>query len=299
MNNLPSALSFEPLADLAPTDYQLARFRPAGEDVAVVAAVVGGQVLELADDWETVLGIWSRGETSLRPTGREFELAAGSLDIPLASSGRGLFCVGMNYLSHREEVDSSLGQYAREKPVIFSKLSESLVAAGESIVISATSSVEFDWEVELGVVIGKPGRHIKKTAACEHVAGYTLVNDITARDVQREHSQWFLGKNVHRSTPVGPSIVHRDAMAWEPSGQLRLSVNGETKQDGDTAEMVHSIAVLIETISTYVELQVGDIIASGSPAGVGFTREPPEFLRVGDVVRAELVGFMSMENCIR
>lgn len=264
-----------------------------------MAAVAGQQVVELAESWTSALEAWARGETSFSPTGREFSLEEGRLELPLGPSGRGLFCVGMNYPSHRAEVDTSLGQYAKEKPVIFSKLAESLLAPNESIVISETASVEFDWEVELGVVIGKGGRSIAREEAYSHVAGYTLVNDITARDVQRQHSQWFLGKNVHRSTPVGPSIARRDLMAWEPSETLRLSVNGETKQDGNTADMVHPIAVLIETISSYIELQPGDIIASGSPAGVGFTRQPPEFLKPGDVVRAELVGLMSMENTVR
>lgn len=298
MDSAPTKVVAELHAQPLPADYQLARFRPAGADKSVVVAITDEKAIELATTWSGALSAWSRGEMSLRQTGREFPRTGGHFDVPLGPLARGLFCVGMNYPSHRLEVDSSLGQYTMEKPVIFSKLNESLLASDEGIVTSKTASAEFDWEVELGVVIGKAGSRISREDAHDHVAGYTLVNDITARDVQRAHSQWFLGKNIHRSTPVGPSIVHRDAMAWEPHERLRLSVNGEAKQDGSTADMVHGIGVLIETISSYVELQVGDIIASGSPAGVGFTRQPPEFLRVGDVVRAELVGFLSMENVV-
>ncbi|MHB1986797.1 MAG: fumarylacetoacetate hydrolase family protein [Acidimicrobiales bacterium] len=280
-------------------DSRVARFTVSAERLTLVAAVSGDKVLEVADEWSAILASWSTGETGLSLTGRSFSPEEGRFEIPADASGRGMFCVGMNYPSHREEVDSALGQYATHNPVIFSKLHESLVPADHPLPLSANDSPEFDWEVELGVVIGKPGRRINPQDAFEHVAGYTLVNDITARDVQRAHSQWFLGKNVHESTPVGPVVLHRDTFGWPPSARLRLSVNGEVKQEGDTSDMVHGVASLIATISTYVELRVGDIIATGSPAGVGFTREPPEFLRHGDVVRAELVGFMAMENTVR
>jgi len=195
-------------------------------------------------------------------------------------------------------VDGSLGQHERSKVVVFTKLAASLAAAGQDLELSGATSTEFDWEVELGVVIGRSGRWITQDQAFDHVSGYTLVNDVTARDAQRAHGQWFLGKNNHSSTPVGPWIIHRDDLGSPPAVRLRLSVNGEVKQDGNTGDMIHSIPELIETISSYVELQVGDIIATGSPAGVGFIRVPPEFLAPGDVLRTEIVDYMSMENAV-
>jgi 2-keto-4-pentenoate hydratase/2-oxohepta-3-ene-1,7-dioic acid hydratase in catechol pathway len=270
--------------------------RADGEQQTVNGLLSGSRVAELATGWEDALERWACGETVEELTGRTFEIGEGNFAVPIGEASRGLLCVGMNYRSHRAEVDSSLGRYEAEKPVIFSKLPESLIATDEPLSISSESSSEFDWEVELGVVIGRKGRSVRATEAVDYVSGYTLVNDVTARDVQRAHSQWFLGKNVHRSSPVGPCVVHRDVLGWPPDGRLRLSVNGEVKQDASTLDMVHGVAALIETVSKYVELQVGDIIATGSPAGVGFTRQPPEFLATGDVVRAELVGLLTLEN---
>jgi 2-keto-4-pentenoate hydratase/2-oxohepta-3-ene-1,7-dioic acid hydratase in catechol pathway len=276
---------------------RLVRFRPSrGDDRVVVGLLAGSRVDELAARWEEALEHWALGRRAGAPSGRTFDLEEGSLEVPVGSTSRGLFCVGLNYRSHQAEVDTTLGRYADEKPVIFSKVRESLVAHAEPLSISTEPSAEFDWEVELGVVIGRAGRFVAAEEADAYVGGYTLVNDVTARDVQRAHGQWFLGKNVHRATPVGPSVVHPAALGWPPEGRLRLTVNGEVKQDANTLEMLHGVPALIETISRYVELRAGDIIATGSPSGVGFTREPPEFLAKGDVVRAELVGLLELEN---
>lgn len=262
----------------------------------VVGLLTAGRVEELAVGWECALENWARGEKAGEPTGRVFDVSQGSVALPIGATSRGLFCVGMNYRSHRDEVDVSLGKYREEQPVIFSKVAESLISDSEPLAISSESSTEFDWEVELGVVIGRGGRFIRESEAAGYVGGYTLVNDVTARDAQRAHSQWFLGKNVHRSTPVGPHVLHPGHLGWPPDGHLRLSINGEVKQDASLRDMVHGVPLLIETISRYVELRPGDIVSTGSPAGVGFTRDPPEFLTKGDVVRAELVGMLTLEN---
>lgn len=278
----------------------LVRFLPDGQSGrGIVGLLSGSELSEVAASWTGALESWAAGERAGELTGRTFHLSDGRLLVPANDSSRGMFCVGLNYRSHLDEVGGSLGEPESNKPVIFSKLRDSLVAAGEPLELTDNGSSEFDWEVELAVVIGRRGWHISHTAAFEHVAGYTLVNDVTARDVQRAHSQWFLGKNVRGSTPVGPFVVHRDCFAWPPDVHLRLSVNGDVKQHANTSRMIHSVARLIETISTYVELKVGDIIATGSPEGVGFRREPPEFLTKGDIVRAELVDVMYMENLVQ
>jgi len=279
-----------------PNPRALARFLIDSETVVGIA--VNGRLHEVEGDWTDLLGAWANGKPNLDITGRSWDLSAGRLLIPIGPQGRGIFCVGMNYDAHRKEVDTSLGMHERSKAVIFSKLVASLVAAGQDLELSGATSTEFDWEVELGVVIGRSGRWITQDRAFDYVSGYTLVNDVTARDAQRAHGQWFLGKNNHGSTPVGPWIINRDDFGSPPVVQLRLSVNGEVKQDASTGDMIHSIPELIESISSFVELQVGDIIATGSPAGVGFTRDPPEFLAVGDVLRTEIVDYMAMENAV-
>jgi 2-keto-4-pentenoate hydratase/2-oxohepta-3-ene-1,7-dioic acid hydratase in catechol pathway len=276
---------------------RLARFRLNGKRSEIVTGLVSGsRVFEVRNEWRALLESWAEGQQAEDLTGRIFDVTEGRFAVPEGEAARGILCVGMNYRLHQAEVDDALGAYEKKKPVIFSKLSESLVGAEDPLSLSSEPSREFDWEVELGVVIGRAGRHIAAAEASSHVSGYTLVNDVTARDAQRAHSQWFLGKNVHQTTPVGPYLIHRDILGWPPDGRLRLSVNGEVKQDSSTLDMVHGVAQLIATISGYVELQPGDIIATGSPPGVGFTREPPQFLVKGDVIRAELVGFMTMRN---
>lgn len=279
------------------TGPRLVRFRaPETGGRAVVGLLNGSRIDELAGTWEEALGNWARRLDAGERTGRTFGLDEVSLAVPVPDDSRGLFCAGLNYRSHQAEVDAALGERADEKPVIFSKVAASLTAHREPLSISAEPSSEFDWEVELGVVIGRSGRFVAAEDAASHVGGYTLVNDVTARDAQRAHGQWFLGKNVHRSTPVGPSVLHPDALGWPPDGRLRLTVNGGVKQEACTLDMVHGVPELIEAVSTYVELRVGDVIATGSPAGVGFTRLPPEYLVKGDVVRAELVGLLELEN---
>ncbi|HUZ41533.1 MAG TPA: fumarylacetoacetate hydrolase family protein [Acidimicrobiales bacterium] len=265
---------------------------------AVVGIVVENRLHEVEGSWTDLLGAWANGQPEFDMTGRSWDLSEGRPLIPMVPHGRGIFCVGLNYDAHHKEVDESLGKHERSKVVVFSKLAASLAAAGQKLELSSVTSTEFDWEVELGVVIGRSGRSITQERAFDYVSGYTLVNDVTARDVQKAHGQWFLGKNNHGSTPVGPWIIYRDDLGSPPAVRLRLSVNGEVKQDANTDEMIHSIPELIEIISSYVELQVGDIIATGSPAGVGFIRVPPEFLTPGDVLRTEIVDYMFMDNAV-
>lgn len=274
----------------------LARFLFGSETVTGI--VEKSRLHEVEGGWADLLGAWANGKPDLDLTGRSWDIGSGRPLIPMGPQGRGIFCVGLNYDAHHQEVDGSLGKLERSKVVVFTKLAASLAAAGQDLELSGATSTEFDWEVELGVVIGRAGRWITQDQAFDHVSGYTLVNDVTARDAQMAHGQWFLGKNNHGSTPVGPWIIYRDDLGSPPAVRLRLSVNGEIKQDANTGDMIHSIPELIETISSFVELQVGDIIATGSPAGVGFIRVPPEFLAPGDVLRTEIVDYMSMENAV-
>jgi 2-keto-4-pentenoate hydratase/2-oxohepta-3-ene-1,7-dioic acid hydratase in catechol pathway len=209
-----------------------------------------------------------------------------------------VFCVGFNYLDHQEEASDLMGAVPAH-PVIFSKAYRSICGPDDDLVLPADVSTEFDWEVELAVVIGRDGYAISSSRAAEHVAGYTVLNDITARDLQSRHSQWFLGKNVLGSTPVGPWITPRDACGFPPALHLELSVNGVTMQSGSTADMVFGVPELVEVISRVTQLRVGDVIATGTPSGVGFKRNPPVFLVDGDTVEASIEAIGRISNRVR
>ena len=172
-----------------------------------------------------------------------------------------------------------------------------MVGPGASIPIFPKLSTRIDYEVELAVVIGKTGRDIQPDQAMAHVFGYTIVNDVTARDVQRRHGgQFFKGKGLDGSCPMGPVIVTADAIGDPARLGLRLSVNGESRQDGNTADMIFDIPTLIASLSEGMTLDPGDVIATGTPSGVGYAMDPPMFLEDGDVVVCEIDGIGKLEN---
>jgi 2-keto-4-pentenoate hydratase/2-oxohepta-3-ene-1,7-dioic acid hydratase in catechol pathway len=215
---------------------------------------------------------------------------------PIPESSRGLFCTGINYVAHQAEAADYFAASVPEYPIIFFKTISSVTGPYDDLDLRSDISSEFDWEVELGVVIGTGGRDIPRESALDHVFGYTIVNDITARDVQRRHQQWHLGKNVDASTPVGPWIVTRDDAASPPSMTLTLTVNGVEKQSAHTSQMIFDIAEQIAAISRFTALRPGDILSTGTPAGVGFTRQPPEFLVPGDLVNTAIEGIGVLRN---
>ncbi len=254
-------------------------------------------VSELAGTWEETLLLFSGGAAG-RPsrTGRTWHLADVALRAPLPNSPRPIFCLGLNYRAHEAEAGKPLGVTLPTGPVVFVKHTDAIADPGETLHLDRGMSEEFDWEVELAVVIGRPGRDIAAERVRDHVAGYTVLNDVTARDLQRAHAQWFLGKNIHRSTPVGPHLTTADEIAYPPDLPISLEVNGVEKQRARTSELVFDIDAIVSTVSRYVELRTGDIFATGTPAGVGFTRTPPEFLRPGDVMVADIAGVGRLQS---
>jgi 2-keto-4-pentenoate hydratase/2-oxohepta-3-ene-1,7-dioic acid hydratase in catechol pathway len=181
-------------------------------------------------------------------------------------------------------------------PIVFTKLAECVVGPHDPVRLpGAAVSVQIDYESELAVVIGRGGRDIRRGRAMEHVFGYTVVNDVTARDVQMRHEQWDLGKNFDTFCPMGPWLVTADALDGRDT-RVRGWVNGELRQDGGTRDMIFDIPALIETCSRGITLLPGDVIATGTPAGVGMGFEPPRWLREGDVVRVEIDGIGAIEN---
>jgi 2-keto-4-pentenoate hydratase/2-oxohepta-3-ene-1,7-dioic acid hydratase in catechol pathway len=206
-----------------------------------------------------------------------------------------VIAIGRNYAKHAAET-AATGEKPKP-PTVFSKAITSITGPNDDIPIDAAVSEEIDWEVELGVVIGKTGINITREGALEHVFGYTVINDVTARDIQSDWGgQYFKGKSLDASCPSGPWVVTPDEVDDPQALKLRLTVNGALKQDGTTSEMIHPVDSIISWVSIGMTLLPGMMIATGTPDGVGFARKPPEFIHVGDVVEAEVEGIGKLTN---
>ncbi|MEA2780781.1 MAG: hypothetical protein QOK29_2325 [Rhodospirillaceae bacterium] len=223
---------------------------------------------------------------------------------PIPRPRRNIFCVGKNYREHAHEFagsgfDSSAGAGAiPDAPIIFSKVPETVIGPGDAIEYDPAVSEAIDYEAELAVIIGKGGRRISKSDAMDHVWGYTIVNDVTARDVQSRLKQWLVGKSFDTFCPMGPWAVTKDEIDLNDT-TVRTWVNGELRQDANTRDLIFDVPTIIETISAGVTLYPGDVIATGTPAGVGIGFKPPKFLRNGDVVKLEISGIGQLENAVR
>jgi 2-keto-4-pentenoate hydratase/2-oxohepta-3-ene-1,7-dioic acid hydratase in catechol pathway len=232
-------------------------------------------------------------------TGAAVKVAEVTLDAPLPKPRRNVWCVGRNYHAHAQELSASVfkdsGAKADEWPIVFTKVPECVVGPHDDVLVPSEISTQIDYEAELAVVIGKGGKNIIRAAAMDHVFGYTVVNDVTARDVQVRHSQWDMGKSFDTFCPMGPWIVTADEFDGTKT-RVRCWVNGELRQDGPTENMIFDIPTLIETISRGITLYPGDVIATGTPAGVGMGMSPPRYLKAGDVVRIEIDRLGAIEN---
>lgn len=202
-----------------------------------------------------------------------------------------IICVGRNYVEHAKEMDSDVPEF----PVLFGKFSNALIGPEDEIEKSLYTE-QLDYEVELGVVIGREARRVSKDAAYDYIAGYTIGNDITARDLQKRTPQWLQGKSLDRSTPIGPWVVTADEIKSPDQLVVRSFVNGEKRQESDTSKFIFDIPFLIEFISHIMTLQPGDIILTGTPDGVGVAMDPPQFLQAGDVVTLEIEQIGLLEN---
>ena len=220
------------------------------------------------------------------------------LVAPYDTSCGNILCVGRNYQKHAEEGASSRGEEVKP-PTIFSKAITSVAGPHADLRIAYSVSKDIDWEVELGVMIGRGGANIKRADALAHVFAYTVVNDISARDIQNGWGgQFFKGKSLDNSGPVGPFLVTADEVPDPQQLQLRCLVNGVVKQDANTRDMIYPIDAVIEWLSRGMTLLPGSLIATGTPEGVGFARTPPEFLKAGDLLESEVVGIGTMRNRI-
>ncbi|MGD8430745.1 MAG: fumarylacetoacetate hydrolase family protein, partial [Ectothiorhodospiraceae bacterium] len=245
-----------------------------------------------------VLSIVDRGQPDLG--GETLRKADVRLRAPVPRPRRNIFCVGKNYFDHAHEFersgfDASSSGAVPEAPIVFSKVPESVIATDEPIRMDEQVSTALDYEAELAVIIGKGGRAITREQAMDHVWGYTIINDVTARDLQRIHRQWLIGKSQDTYCPMGPVAVTRDELDLA-STPVRCWVNGELRQDATTDLLIFDVPTLIETLSRGITLQPGDVIATGTPAGVGIGFDPPRYLRAGDSVRIEIGGIGVLEN---
>lgn len=221
---------------------------------------------------------------------------------PIPRPLKNVFCVGRNYADHIAEGARAQNKKidVTEVPVYFTKPPTAVIGPDAEIPYWPSLSTAIDYEVELALVIGKPGINIPKERAWDHIFGYTILNDITARDVQRRHGgQWFKGKGLDGSSPIGPWIVTADAMPNPESTGIRLWVNGEKRQDGNTNQLIFDIPTLIASLSEGLTLEPGDIIATGTPSGVGYAMVPPHFLTDGDEVICEVDGIGRLANRVR
>ncbi|MBT3171603.1 MAG: fumarylacetoacetate hydrolase family protein, partial [Rhodospirillaceae bacterium] len=195
------------------------------------------------------------------------------------------------------DATSKRGDNVPDNPIIFTKAPTTVIAPGDDVPLHAEQSTQMDYEAELAVIIGTGGRGISKAAAFDHVFGYTIANDVTARDLQLKHRQWFIGKSLDGTCPMGPYIATADEIDAE-NLTIQCWVNGELRQDANSRDLIFDIPTLIETLSAGITLEPGDIISTGTPAGVGIGFDPPRFLAPGDVVKIEIEGLGILENTI-
>lgn len=233
-----------------------------------------------------------RADTALTaaPLSDGVPLAGVKLAAPIPKPGK-IICIGQNYLEHAQESAASASPF----PIVFAKYGNSVIAHGEPIIIPRCVEKP-DYEGELGVVIGKRGRYIPEADALAWVAGYLPVNDVSARDWQKRTSQWMMGKAIDTFFPMGPALVTADEVPDPQALTLRTVVSGEVLQQGYTGNMIFTVAHLIADLSQVMTLEPGDVIATGTPSGVGFARTPPRWLRPGDVVRVEIDRLGALEN---
>ena len=218
------------------------------------------------------------------------KLAAVTLKAPIPRPGK-IICIGQNYLEHAKESNASAPPF----PIVFAKYANTVIAHREPIVIPAAVQKP-DYEGELAVVIGKRGRNIPEAEALGYVAGYMPLNDVSARDWQGRTSQWVLGKTPDTFCPMGPALVTADEIPDVQNLSLRTVIGDEVLQEGHTSLMIFSVAHLIADMSQVMTLEPGDVIATGTPSGIGAARTPPRWLRPGDVVRVEIEGVGTLEN---
>lgn len=238
----------------------------------------------------------------LAPDGEAIPLEDVTLLAPIPRPRQDVICLGMNYREHEKEAARYDAEaFTKDKPaaVYFSKRVTAAGRPGGDIPRYAGLVERLDYEAELAVIIGKTARNVRAENAAEYVFGYTVLNDVSARDLQTGHKQWYFGKSLDGFTPMGPCILTADEASFPPALEITSSVNGELRQRSNTALLIHGIGEIIEELSAGMTLQPGTIIATGTPAGVGMGFDPPKFLETGDLVECAIEGIGTLRNTVR
>jgi len=264
------------------------------------AGTYRGLLTEHASYPGTLDSLIAKGEAALRAaaetlvrTGEAVDLGVVKLEQPLAARGK-IICIGLNYADHASEASMKAPDY----PTLFARFASSLIAHGEPIV-RPRASEKLDYEGELVAVIGKGGRHIPRAAALSHVCGYSIFNDGSIRDFQLRTPQWTVGKNFDNTGPFGPVFVSADELPPGAHGlKIETRLNGRVMQSATTADLIFDVATLVALISEAMTLEPGDLIITGTPAGVGAARKPPVFMKAGDICEVEIEGIGILRNPI-
>lgn len=291
---------------------RLVTFEGSSAGVPRLGVVQGDRVIPLgeledstgAGSADTMLRLIERGVHDLRGATEGVATDGIALEqvrlcAPIPRPNANIICLGRNYQEHAAE-----GARAREEevlpPTFFTKAVTTVVGPYDDIQYDRAVTTELDWEVELAVIVGRRARKVSRQNALDHVFGYTVLNDVSARDLQYGFGgQFFYGKSLDGACPMGPWIVTADEVGDPQRLPIRLRVNGALKQEANTADMIYGVAETIEILSRGMTLEPGQIIATGTPAGVGFARTPPEYLRPGDVVESEIDGIGTMRNMVQ
>ncbi len=271
-----------------------------GDEVVICAEGPGADraVLDLVAEGGAGVARWAAKADAPR-----VPLSAVTALAPMPEPRRDIFCVGKNYYAHAAEFhssgfDSSGKEEVPSAPVIFTKPTTSVVGPGAEVMGTLDPTASVDYEGELGVVIGRRAFQVPKARAMDHVFGYVVVNDVTSRELQRRHNQWVIGKGIDTFCPMGPYLVTADEVPDVGALELETRINGEVRQKALVADLIFDIPTLIETMSRTMTLLPGDIIATGTPVGVGIGFKPPRYLQPGDVMRVSVTGLGVLENTV-
>lgn len=273
--------------DLLPYDQMLDLLERQDEGVRTLQAILDKAAGRLFSEVRSFANI-----------GAVHDLSNVQLAAPIPQPRKNIMCLGRNYYEHALESYQARGEQRPQgdAPVIFTKATTTINDPYGQIVIDPALSTQIDWEAELAVIIGKTGKNISEEQALSYVFGYTVLNDVTARDIQDKFKQFFKGKSLDGYCPIGPWIVTADEIPDPQALDLRLRVNGVLKQEGNTRDMIYQVKTIISILSQGMTLEPGDIIATGTPSGVGFARKPPEFLKAGDIMETEINGIGLLRN---
>lgn len=273
---------------------------------ALVSAKAGGDaprtlmaLIERGPDgWSRFADAASAALAANVPSGAVHRADAVRWHPPLGRPRKNIFCLGLNYLSHLKESSQARGREAKvpEVPVFFTKAPTTVNGPFDPIPWDTRVTEQVDYEAELGVIVGVAGKNILRQNALAHVFGYTVINDVSARDLQLRHMQWFKGKSLDGFCPMGPVVVTADEFGDPQAKRIALRVNGIEKQNSTTANMIFPVDAILEFLSRGMTVEPGDVIATGTPEGVGLGRTPPEYLKDGDVVETEIEGIGVLRN---